>query len=62
MHRGSVSGSASGARAPLDFQRFPKETTQFVKNVEICASLWIFVGLGTTQPKLLPEPLLYNRF
>ena len=52
MVNGSVSDGASGARAPLDFQRFPKGTTQFVKNVEILCFSMDFCGFGQHSTKI----------
>ena len=49
---GSVSGGASGARAPLDFKRFQKGPTQFVKNVEIFCFYMDFCGFGHHSTKI----------
>ena len=55
---GSVSGGASGARAPLDFSKGTTGNT-------LTEPLWhhhyqwsmAWEGLGTTQFEMLPEPL-----
>ena len=52
IQRGSVRGGASGARAPLNFQKFPKGGTQFVENIEILCFSMDFCGFGNHSIKI----------
>ena len=52
LNSGSISGGASGARAPLDFSKGTTGTAL----IEPRGSM-AWEGLGTTQFEMLPEPL-----